>query len=126
MTIRIKRIYDPASDEDGTRVLVDRLWPRGVRKADAGVDEWLREVAPSSDLRRWFGHDPARFDDFAAHYRGELAQCPAAVDKLARWAAAGTVTLLYAARDPSCNHARVLADYLRETRISEPGAEGPD
>lgn len=126
MSIRIKRIYDSATDEDGTRVLVDRLWPRGVRKADAKVDHWLRGVAPSSELRKWFGHDPARFDEFAEHYRAELEQNPEAVKELANYAASGPVTLLYAARDPSCNHARVLADYLREVRISEPGRERSD
>lgn len=125
MAIQIKRIYDPAADEDGTRVLVDRLWPRGVRKADAAVDEWLREIAPSSDLRRWFGHDPARFDEFAAHYRAELAQKPEAVQALAERASTGPVTLLYAARDPACNHARVLADYVRE-HLAEPPGDGSD
>ncbi len=126
MSIRIKRIYDPAADEDGTRVLVDRLWPRGVRKADAAVDHWLRDVAPSSELRRWFGHDTARFAEFADLYRAELDQKPKAVQKLADLASDSSVTLLYAARDPSCNHARVLAEYLRETRIAEPGSEGSD
>ncbi len=118
MEIATKRIYDPPADEDGTRVLVDRLWPRGVRKADAAVDHWLRGVAPTPDLRRWFGHDPARFDTFATRYRAELDAKPDAVAELTELAAAGPVTLLYAARDRDCNHARVLADYLRELRIS--------
>lgn len=118
MEIRTKRIYDPPADEDGTRVLVDRMWPRGVRKADAAVDHWLRGVAPSPELRRWFGHDPARFDTFAAHYRAELDAKPDAVAELTELAASGPLTLLYAARDRDYNHARVLADYLRELRIS--------
>jgi uncharacterized protein YeaO (DUF488 family) len=116
--IRTKRIHDPPAEDDGMRVLVDRLWPRGVRKADAAVDRWLREVAPSPELRRWFGHDPDRFDSFAAQYRAELDANPDAVAELTELAAAGPVTLLYAARDRDCNHARVLADYLRELRIS--------
>lgn len=114
MTVRIKRIYEPAGDGDGTRVLVDRLWPRGVRKADAVVDYWLRGVAPSPELRKWFGHDPARFDAFAAAYRDELERSPDAVAELLALARAGDVTLLYGARDPVYNHARVLADYLDE------------
>lgn len=118
MHIRIKRIYDPPEADDGARVLVDRLWPRGVRKADAAVDHWLRDVAPSPELRRWFGHDPERFDTFSAYYRAELDDRPQAVAELNELAAAGPVTLLYAARDRDCNHARVLADYLRELRIS--------
>lgn len=126
MTVRIKRIYDPAAEHDGTRVLVDRIWPRGLRKADAAVDRWPREIAPSKELRQWFGHEPARFKTFAARYRAELDQRPEVVGELAELAAQGDVTLLYAARDPDCNHARVLADYLRESRVAEPGAAGRD
>lgn len=118
MAIQTKRIYDPAGDEDGARVLVDGLWPRGVRKADAAVDRWLREVAPSPELRRWFGHNPDRFDTFARHYRAELDAKPDAVAELSELAAAGPLTLLYAARNRECNHARVLEAYLRELRIS--------
>lgn len=114
MTVRIKRIYEPASDDDGMRVLVDRLWPRGVRKADAAVDRWMKAVAPSPELRKWFGHDPARFDAFAAAYRDELERAPEAVGELLALARSGDLTLLYGARDPECNHARVLADYLGE------------
>lgn len=114
MTVRIKRIYEPAGDDDGTRVLVDRLWPRGVRKADAAVDHWMKEVAPSPELRKWFGHDPERFEGFAAAYRDELERVPGAVAELLALARAGDVTLLYGARDPLHNHARVLAEYVRE------------
>lgn len=116
MTVRIKRIYEPVSDDDGTRVLVDRLWPRGVRKDEAAVDHWLKGVAPSPELRKWFAHDPARFDEFAAAYRDELDRAPEAVGELFALARAGDVTLLYGARDPECNHARVLAAYLADTR----------
>ena len=112
MDVRIKRIHEPASDDDGTRVLVDRVWPRGVRKADARLDEWCREVAPSPDLRKWFGHDPARFDEFARRYRAELGGVPEVLERLRARAREGRLTLLYAARDPACNHARVLAEVL--------------
>lgn len=114
MAIRIRRIYEPVSPDDGTRVLVDRVWPRGVRKADAALDLWAKDVTPSTDLRKWFGHDPARFDDFAAAYRNELDARPEAVAELVELAREGDLTLLYAARDPDCNHARVLAEYLQE------------
>ncbi|MEX0606516.1 MAG: DUF488 family protein, partial [Halofilum sp. (in: g-proteobacteria)] len=87
---------------------------------------WLRDVAPSSELRRWFGHDPARFAEFAELYRAELDQKSTAMQELADLVSGSAVTLLYAARDPACNHARVLADYLREMRIAEPGGEGSD
>ncbi|WP_070987727.1 DUF488 domain-containing protein [Halofilum ochraceum] len=118
MTIHIRRIYEPVSSEDGTRVLVDRVWPRGVRKADAGLDLWAKDVTPSTELRKWFGHDPARFDDFAVAYRNELDARPEAVAELVELAREGDLTLLYAARDPDCNHARVLAEYLRERLAS--------
>lgn len=114
MTVNVKRIYEDPSSADGRRVLVDRLWPRGVRKADAEVDHWLKGVAPSSELRKWFAHDPARFEKFAAAYRDELGRAPEAVGELLALARAGDLTLLYGARDPECNHARVLAEYLDE------------
>lgn len=114
MTVRVKRVYDPVGEDDGTRVLVDRLWPRGMRKADARVDDWPREVAPSTALRQWFGHDPARFEAFASAYRDELDTRPDAVGRLLERARAGDVTLLHAAQDREHNHARVLAEYLHE------------
>ena len=119
MGIHIKRVQEPASAGDGTRVLVDRIWPRGVRKADARLDQWAREVAPSTDLRKWFNHDPNRFEAFADAYRTELDARPDAVGALADLARQGDLTLLYAARDPHHNHARVLADYLRERLAAE-------
>ena len=118
MTIRIRRIYEPVSPDDGARVLVDRVWPRGVRKADAALDRWAKDVTPSTDLRKWFGHDPARFDEFAAAYRNELDGRPEAVAQLVELALDRDLTLLYAARDPDCNHARILAEYLREHSAS--------
>lgn len=107
MTFRIKRIYDPAGPTDGTRVLVDRLWPRGVKKADAHLDAWLKDVAPSPALRQWFQHDPERFDTFRKRYLGEI-KGNAAVTELRKLGQRKTVTLLYAAHDPQINHARVL------------------
>ncbi len=112
---RVKRIYLPPDAADGARVLVDRLWPRGVRKSEAGVDLWLKDVAPSAELRTWFGHDPARFDAFRTRYRAELVANDDAVDQLLALARKGTVTLLYGAHDEIHNQAQVLRDYL-ETR----------
>jgi len=112
--VRTKRVYESVSTDDGTRVLVDRLWPRGVRKGDAALDHWCRDVAPSAALRKWFGHDATRFEEFSSLYRAELDDRPAAVAQLLRIAGSGPLTLLYAARDPDCNHARVLAEYLRQ------------
>lgn len=111
--IGIKRVYDTPSADDGFRVLVDRLWPRGLAKAGARVDLWLREVAPSDDLRHWFGHVPEKWDEFRRRYAAELEDCNAAVSTL-RQALADhrPSTLLYAARDQEHNNARALADYL--------------
>ena len=111
--IRIRRIYEPAEPGDGARVLVDRLWPRGMRKEDAGLTLWLKEAAPSTGLRQWFHHDPTRYAEFVKRYRGELAQQGAALAQLAALTRQGPVTLLYAARDEAHNHAQVLADCLR-------------
>ena len=119
MTFQIKRIYDDVAADDGCRVLVDRLWPRGVSTERARLDAWLKEVAPSPALRAWWNHDPARLDEFSARYRAELegdAATQRAVDELRQLAAHNppTTTLLYGAKDPHVNHARVLADYLAE------------
>ncbi|MGI6877946.1 DUF488 domain-containing protein [Microbacterium sp. gxy059] len=112
--IRLKRVYSPAEKADGFRVLVDRLWPRGVSKERAALDEWDKEVAPSPDLRTWWDHDPDRFDEFARRYRAELDDSPA-LDDLARTIAAHpVVTLVYGARDERVNHATVLREVLRE------------
>ena len=112
---RIKRAYAPPAADDGARVLVDRLWPRGLARAGAALDLWLKEVAPSPALRRWFDHDPARFAVFATRYRLELAT-PAGSAVLAQLRALerdrGTVTLLFGARDEVHNHAVVLRDHL--------------
>lgn len=112
MGIEVKRIYAPASPDDGYRVLVDRLWPRGIRKQDAALDGWLREVAPSSALRRWFGHDPALWEGFRHRYAAELDTLAEHWRPLADRAAHHRLTLLYAARDEEHNHALVLKHYL--------------
>ncbi len=111
--IRIKRVYDPPDASDGTRVLVDRLWPRGLRKENAALTCWLKEIAPSPGLRKWFGHDPERYGEFARRYRVELEGDEDEVARLESLMKRGAVTLLYAAHDEAHNHALVLADYLR-------------
>ena len=111
MAIHVKRAYDPADDRDGLRILVDRLWPRGLAKAEAHVDLWAKEVAPSTALRQWFGHDPARWTEFRTRYRAELATAP--LDELKTLVAQGPVTLIYSAHDSEHNQAVVLAEYLQ-------------
>ncbi|WP_197513001.1 DUF488 domain-containing protein [Acidihalobacter aeolianus] len=112
MDVRCKRIYDPPDGNDGQRVLVDRLWPRGIARNRAALDLWLREIAPSDALRRWFAHSPDRYAEFAARYRDELTSLPEETALLRRMAAEGRLTLLYAARDTEHNNAHVLADWL--------------
>lgn len=114
--VRLKRAYDPAEPGDGYRVLVDRLWPRGVSKERARLDEWARELAPSTELRTWFGHDPERFAEFERRYRAELAAHDEKLDELRRRAREGTLTLVYGARDEEHNDAVVLAELLGERR----------
>jgi uncharacterized protein YeaO (DUF488 family) len=109
---RIKRVYETCHLDDGTRVLVDRLWPRGVTKSRAHIDLWLKDIAPSPALREWFGHDPARWNEFRRRYGEELRELSALVVRMEDLAMLGRVTLIYAARDTAHNHARVLADYL--------------
>lgn len=110
--LRIKRVYEDASPEDGYRVLVDRLWPRGVSKERAELDEWMKDVSPSPELRTWWDHDPDRMDEFSARYEAELDENPTVGDLRKILGAHGRVTLLYGARDPQVNHARVLRDYV--------------
>jgi uncharacterized protein YeaO (DUF488 family) len=111
--IRTKRIYDPPSSDDGYRVLIDRMWPRGISRERAAVDEWARELAPSDELRRWFGHEPERFEDFAARYRAELGARRERLTDLRRRSRSGALTLVFAARDIEHSNAAVLADVLR-------------
>lgn len=116
MTVRITRAYDDPNPDDGHRVLVDRVWPRGRSREALHIDAWEREIAPSDGLRHWFGHDPARWDEFQRRYRAELATPEAGrvLDGLAATAAAGTLTLVYGAHDREHNQAVVLADVIRE------------
>ncbi len=116
MSIRLKRVYVPPDPGDGFRVLVDRLWPRGVSKRAAHMDLWLKEVAPSTPLRKWFGHDPDKWADFRDRYVSELRSNPEAVEQLNAHVRRGVVTLVYAARDPEINHAAVLKQYLENSK----------
>lgn len=112
MAVSIKRIYEPALSADGYRVLVDRLWPRGVSKERAALDLWLKDVAPSPELREWFGHKPERFKEFAAKYEHELSNSSTIADLRTICKQHKQVTLLYAAHDPEINHAVVLRSFL--------------
>lgn len=112
--IRLKRAYEEPSAEDGLRILVERLWPRGLSKERAAIDLWLKDVAPSSELRRWFHHDPEKWAEFQKRYRAELRQNPDAVAELRRNCGDGPVTFVYAARDEEHNGALVLKDYLED------------
>lgn len=112
--VRVKRAYDPAEPGDGYRVLIDHVWPRGVSRARAELDDWARELAPSDELRRWFDHIPERFDGFRSRYRDELDDQPARLEELRRRARKGPVTIVYAARDREHNNAVVLAELLRD------------
>lgn len=111
-SLRTKRAYDDPAPSDGYRILVDRLWPRGVAKDDADIDEWLKEVGPSTELRKWFGHDPERFEEFAARYRAELDGSEALERLRARCREHPVVTLVYAAKDETHNNAVVLRDLV--------------
>jgi uncharacterized protein YeaO (DUF488 family) len=112
--IRLKRAYEPAAATDGTRVLIDRLWPRGVTKEAAAIDHWLRDIAPSTELRRWFGHDVSRWDEFQRRYRAEMRHHAEQLDELLRLTGRGTVTLVFGARDEEHNDAVVLKQVLLE------------
>jgi uncharacterized protein YeaO (DUF488 family) len=110
--VRLKRAYEAPAADDGTRILIDRLWPRGVKKADAAIDEWMKEIAPSTELRKWFGHDPERWQEFRRRYRSEIHQHPNEFDRLRTLAQRGRITLVFSARDEAHNDAVVLKDLL--------------
>ena len=114
MDIRLKRAYDPAVSSDGYRVLIDRLWPRGVSRERAKLDEWERKLPPSTKLRQWFGHEPARFEEFRRRYIEELRSQRPRLTELRRRARNGTLTLVYSARDAEHNDAVVLAEFSRQ------------
>jgi uncharacterized protein YeaO (DUF488 family) len=112
MKLNLKRVYEDPSEEDGTRILVDRLWPRGLTKEKARVDLWFKELAPSTELRKWFAHDPAKWPEFKARYKAELKQSSPQITLLKQAIARGTATLLYGARDTEHNEAVVLQELL--------------
>ncbi|MEA5154752.1 DUF488 domain-containing protein [Raineyella sp.] len=113
-TYVVKRIHDSPGPDDGFRVLIDRLWPRGISKERAALDEWAKDLAPSPDLRTWFDHRADRFEEFVARYRAELDANPEAARRVKEWADLPEVTLLYAAKDPALNQAVVLQEWLTE------------
>lgn len=116
MPLQIKRIYEPVQSSDGIRILVDRLWPRGISKERAKLTAWEKDVAPSSELRKWFGHRPERFDEFSTRYKAELdadLQAQKILHDILEKSQAGMVTLLYGAKDPHVNHAVTLMAYLK-------------
>ena len=110
--IKVKRVYEKPSPQDGKRILIDRLWPRGLKKGDTGVDEWMREIAPSAELRKWFGHDPSKYEDFKKRYFMELEKKKDLIEKIRKEGKQGTVTLIYSAKDTEHNNATVLVDLL--------------
>lgn len=113
-TIRIKRIYDEQAEDDGYRILVDRIWPRGVSKEKANLDEWNKDIAPSTELRKWFDHKEERFEEFTLKYRNELKEKEAQLNELRKIANSEPISLLYAAKSPILNNAIVLKDVLEK------------
>jgi uncharacterized protein YeaO (DUF488 family) len=110
--IRIKRAYEPPTDDDGTRILIDRLWPRGVKKENLALDQWAKELSPSTELRQWFGHDPARWQEFRRRYAAQLRQRTDLLDPLRALARKGPVTLVYSAHDEAHNNAVAMREFL--------------
>ncbi len=116
MKIQLKRVFDPPSGSDGPRVLVERLWPRGISKEDAKIDLWAKEAAPSAELRRWFGHDPSKWEEFRRRYFDELDGRPEALEPIRELLRAGAVTFVFAARETRFNNAVALREYLKKPR----------
>jgi len=118
LQLALKRAYETPTPEDGQRILIDRLWPRGLSREQAQIDLWLKEIAPSTELRRWFGHDPEKFDEFRRRYEAELATETgrAALEQVRTAAQHGPVTLVFAARDPACSNAAVLRELLQSEK----------
>ncbi len=114
MDIQVKRAYEEPAPSDGTRVLVDRLWPRGKKKEDLRIEEWMKEIGPSNELRKWFGHDPAKWDEFRKRYFAELDREPELVNHLLSLARKGRLTLVYGAKDEEHNQAVALREYLEK------------
>jgi uncharacterized protein YeaO (DUF488 family) len=116
MSIRIKRIYDPPSPQDGFRILVDRLWPRGLTKEKARVDWWVKDIAPSNKLRKWYGHDPEKWGEFKRRYYEEIGSQQEPLELLLKKAEQGTITLLYGSKEEKLNNAVALKEYLERKR----------
>jgi uncharacterized protein YeaO (DUF488 family) len=116
MSIRIKRVYEQPDEKDGERILVDRLWPRGLTKKKASVDLWLKDIAPSTELRKWFGHDPDKWKNFRRRYQTEIRNNNDLIKVLKQKARSGTITLVYAARDKQHNEALVLKQFLEKNQ----------
>ena len=110
--IKIKRVYDPATPEDGKRILIDRLWPRGIKKEEAKIDEWLKDIAPSGELRKWFSHDPSKYQEFKKRYLKELQKKSELLQEIRKETKKETVTLLFSAKDTEHNNATVLKEIL--------------
>ena len=112
--VKIKRVYDPVSPGDGRRILVDRLWPRGIKKEDAAIDEWLKDIAPSNELRKWYSHDPAKWSEFKKRYKGELKDRTGIVDRLRQESKKRTITLLYSSKVTEINNAVALKEFIEQ------------
>jgi len=110
--IEVKRVYEPAEDDDGYRILVDRLWPRGLRKSQAGVDLWMKDIAPSDSLRKWFGHEPEKWEEFKRRYSEELDGKMEFIEEIRSRARNGKVTLLFSSREERNNNAHALKEYI--------------
>ena len=123
--IRIKRIYDPPSPQDGFRILVDRLWPRGLSKEKAKVDLWLREISPSNELRKWYSHDPAKWAEFKKKYLGEIKEKKEEFDLLRKKAREGTVTFLFSSKEDKLNNAVALKEFVERRRGDSRRVESP-
>ncbi len=119
MPVKIKRIYDPPAMDDGLRVLVDRLWPRGIKKSEARVDLWLRDIAPSSELRKWFGHREDRWEEFRKRYFNELEEKKDLLGIIVEKSVSGDITLLYSAKNTVFNNAIVLKEYIEKHMLEE-------
>ena len=122
--VKLKRAYEAAAVDDGTRILIDRLWPRGVKKADAAIDEWIKDIAPSTALRKWFGHDPARWQEFRSRYAVEVHEHPEQLSRLRDLARQGPITLVYSAHDEVHNDAVALRIFFWDDRRSESQRSG--
>ncbi len=112
--IKIKRIYDPVSSKDGKRIYIDRLWPRGMKKEEVKIDEWLKEISPSDTLRKWFGHDPSKYEEFKKRYIRELEKHSEVLERIRKESKRETVTLLFSAKDVEYNNATVMRELLAE------------